>query len=102
MRRRDCLKTTLTGAAGAFLAPAIVPASVLGKDAPSHKIQVGQIGCGRIARAHDLPEVMKYGVARVVAVCDVDRRRADDGKSLVQQAYAKKGTSLDVTSLNIT
>jgi predicted dehydrogenase len=96
MRRRDCLRTTLTGTAGALLAPAIVPASVLGKEAPSHKIHVGQIGCGRIARAHDLPEVMKYDVARVVAVCDVDHHRVADGQTLVREAYARKGTTLDV------
>jgi myo-inositol 2-dehydrogenase/D-chiro-inositol 1-dehydrogenase len=89
MKRRDCLKTTLTGAAGALLAPAIVPGSVLGKEAPSHKIQIGQIGCGRIARAHDLPEVLKQDVARVIAVCDVDSRRLADGKTFVERAYAE-------------
>ncbi len=98
MKRRDCLKTALTGTAGALLAPVIVPSSVLGKDAPSSKIQVGQIGAGRIARSHDLPEVMKYDVARVVAVCDVDRKRSADGKALIERAYAKKGTSLDVAA----
>ena len=39
MKRRDCLKTTLTGVAGSLLAPAIVPSSVLGKDAPSSSAQ---------------------------------------------------------------
>jgi myo-inositol 2-dehydrogenase/D-chiro-inositol 1-dehydrogenase len=99
MKRRDCLKTTLAGATGALLAPAIVPASVLGKDAPSSKIHVGQIGCGRIARGHDLPEVMKYDVARVVAVCDLDSKRVAEGKDFVEQAHAKaKGQTLDVAT----
>lgn len=97
MRRRDCLKTTLTGAAGAFLAPAIVPSSVLGASAPSNKIHVGQIGLGRIARSHDLPEVMKYDVARVVAVCDVDRKRMAEGKALVEEKHAERsGGTLSV------
>jgi len=99
MKRRDCLKTALTGTAGALLAPTIVPASVLGKDAPSSKIHVGQIGCGRIARDHDLPEVMKYDAARVVAVCDLDGKRVAEGKDLVEQAHAKaRGQTLDVAT----
>ena len=99
MKRRDCLKTALTGTAGALLAPAIVPSSVLGKDAPSNKIHVGQIGCGRIARGHDLPEVMKYDVARVVAACDVDEKRVAEGKEFIEQAHAKaRGGTLDVAT----
>jgi myo-inositol 2-dehydrogenase/D-chiro-inositol 1-dehydrogenase len=99
MKRRDCLKTTLAGTAGALLAPAIVPSSVLGRDAPSSKIHVGQIGCGRIARGHDLPEVMKYDVARVVAVCDLDTKRAAEGRELVQRAHAKaRGGTLEVAT----
>lgn len=91
------------GAAGALLAPEIVPASVLGREAPSNKIQIGQIGVGRIARAHDLPEVMKNDVARVVAVCDVDSRRAADGKAFVERlANEARGRdhSLDVRTFS--
>ena len=72
-----------TRASPAWNRRAIVPASVLGKDAPSSKIHVGQIGCGRIARGHDLPEVMKYDVARVVAVCDIWPQRAQEAKAYV-------------------
>jgi predicted dehydrogenase len=93
MKRREYLKSALTGTAGALLAPSIVPASVLGANAPSNRIQIGQIGCGRIARVHDLPEVMKYDVARVVAVCDVDRKRVVEGKELVEGAYREKGVA---------
>jgi myo-inositol 2-dehydrogenase/D-chiro-inositol 1-dehydrogenase len=89
MKRRQWLESTLAGAAGAIVAPEIVPASVFGSEAPSSTIQVGQIGCGRIARAHDLPGVMQYEVARVVAVCDVDRKRASDGKTFVEETCAK-------------
>jgi predicted dehydrogenase len=89
MKRRELLKSTLLGAVGTFLAPEIVPASVLGKAAPSNKIHVGQIGFGRIARVHDLPEVMKNDVARVTAVCDVDTKRLADGKQFIEAAYAQ-------------
>jgi myo-inositol 2-dehydrogenase/D-chiro-inositol 1-dehydrogenase len=91
MKRRQWLESALAGTAGVFAAPDIVPASVLGAEAPSNTIHIGQIGCGRIARAHDLPEVMKYDVARVVAVCDVDRKRARAGKAFVEEAYARAG-----------
>lgn len=87
MTRRDYLKTTALGAAGMVVAPTIVPASVLGKNAPSNKIQIGQIGCGRIARSHDLAETFKYDIARVTAVCDVDRKRMRECKELVEKWY---------------
>jgi len=91
------------GAAGALLAPEIVPASVLGREAPSNKIQIGQIGVGRIARAHDLPEVMRNDVARVVAVCDVDSRRAADGKAFVERLASEargRDHALDVRTFS--
>ncbi|RZS98585.1 Gfo/Idh/MocA family oxidoreductase [Cecembia calidifontis] len=89
MNRRDFIKTTaLTGAALGF--PTIVPASVLGKNAPSNKIHIGQIGCGRIARYHDLPGTWAHDVARIVAVSDVDIKRMREGKELIEEHYSKK------------
>lgn len=70
--------------------PHIVPAHVLGKDAPSNKINIGQIGCGRIAREHDIKDTIKYDMARFVAVCDVDSKRAQDAKLLVDGFYREK------------
>lgn len=90
MSRRQYLKTATTGSLGMMLFPTIVPASVLGKNAPSNQIQIGQIGFGRIALGHDLPETMRYDVARVIAVCDVDRKRKENGKKWIEQWYAKK------------
>ncbi len=87
MQRRSFLKQA-TAAASA--APMIVPSSVFGSSAPSNKIQIGQIGCGRIARDHDLPGTLQHEVARVVAVCDLDKNRLVDGKKLVEEYYAKK------------
>lgn len=88
--RRDYLKRSLAGAAGAIFVPTIVPSSVFGKNAPSNKINIGQIGFGRIAQSHDLPETMKYDVARVIAVSDVDSKRKQDGKQYIEQWYAEK------------
>ncbi len=75
-------------AASAF--PTIVPASVFGKNAPSNRINVGQIGFGRIARSHDLPEILKHDYVHVVAVADVDRDGAAAGKEWLEQQQAKK------------
>ncbi len=91
--RRRFIKNTVKAAAGtaAFAGfPTIVPASVFGKNAPSNKINIGQIGIGRIARTHDCPETFKYDVARIMAIADVDRNRLESGKKLIEGWYAKK------------
>jgi len=93
MDRRVFIKNAAATTAGAIVIPTIVPSSVFGKNAPGNKIQIGQIGCGRIARSHDLPETWKYDAARIVAVSDVDSNRMEDGKKLVEEYYAGKGKS---------
>src|SRR5512140_3625023 len=73
---------------GAF--PTIVPSSVLGGQAPGNRINIGAIGAGRISRGHDMPGVWKHETARIVAVCDLDATRAEDGKRLVNGYYSGK------------
>ncbi|GAA0546639.1 Gfo/Idh/MocA family protein [Chitinophaga japonensis] len=90
--RRDFLKNSVKGAAGALVLsgfPTIVPAHVLGKDAPSNRINVGAIGNGRISRGHDMPGVWKHDHARIIAVCDVDRKRLQAARQLVNDHYSK-------------
>jgi predicted dehydrogenase len=87
--RRSFLKTA--GAATAALGfPTIVPSSVFGQFAPSKRINVGQIGAGRIARVHDLPGVLQYDNARITAICDLDVHRVEEGKQLVNEFYARR------------
>ncbi len=83
--------------ASALLAfPSIVPISVFGKNAPSNRINVAAIGSGRIARIHDMPGVWQYDYAQLMAVCDLDSKRAQEGKTLVNEYYTKKnGTPFD-------
>jgi predicted dehydrogenase len=69
--------------------PAIVPSSVLGARAPSKRINVGAIGTGRISRGHDMPGIWKHDIARIVAVCDLDAKRVDEAKALVNGRYTK-------------
>ncbi|MBB4080679.1 putative dehydrogenase [Lewinella aquimaris] len=87
MNRRSAIKKSLLATAATVAFPTIVPASVLGKNAPSNKLHIAQIGFGRIARGHDLPETMKNDMARVVAVCDVDSKRKELGKAYIEQYY---------------
>lgn len=91
--RRTFLKTTIKATAGSVAIagfPTIVPASVFGKYAPSNRINIGQIGIGRIARTHDLAETFKYDIANIMAVADVDRNRLQSGKQMIEGWYAKK------------
>jgi predicted dehydrogenase len=90
MQRRKFLKKSSATTVGAMVLPTIVPSSVFGKNAPSNKINIGQIGCGRIARSHDLPGTMQHDIARIIGVCDVDSKRANEGKELVEKYYQKK------------
>src|SRR3990172_3811594 len=82
--------------AGAFSAialsgfPTIIPSSVLGRNAPSNRINIGTIGTGRISRVHDMPDTWKYDHANIMAVCDLDTKRANDAKALVNNYYSEK------------
>lgn len=87
--RRRFLKTGLATAAVIGF-PTILPSIVLGQFAPSKRINIGAIGVGRISRVHDLPSIMQYDRARIVAVCDLDAHRVEDGKKLVNDYYSAK------------
>ncbi|MBL8266255.1 Gfo/Idh/MocA family oxidoreductase [Steroidobacter sp.] len=67
--------------------PLILPARLWAANGPNSRVRVGQIGCGRIARDHDMPGVLKSGLADIVAVCDVDANRAADAKKHLEQLY---------------
>jgi len=90
MKRREFIKGAVATTAGIVSFPAIVPSLVFGKSRPNDKINIAQIGFGRIAQGHDLPETIKHDMCRVVAVADVDIKRAKDGKRWIEQYYAKK------------
>lgn len=90
MKRRTFISKSMTAAAGTIILPTIVPSSVFGKNAPSEKINIGQIGFGRIAMTHDLAETLNYDIARIVAVADFDSNRAAKGKQFIENYYTKK------------
>lgn len=92
LSRRDFLRTTSVATA-ALGFPLIVPSRLLGADAPSKRIRVGHIGCGRIAQSHDMTGVANSGLADVLAVCDLDAKRIASGKATVEKLYRGKSAS---------
>jgi myo-inositol 2-dehydrogenase/D-chiro-inositol 1-dehydrogenase len=99
MERRNFIKNSSVVMAGTIILPTIVPSTVFGKDAPSNKINVAQIGFGRIAMTHDLAETLQYDVARVIAVADLDSNRAAKGRQFIENFYAKKTGSKDAINV---
>ena len=94
--RRDFCRTAVVAAA---VAPLIVPARLFGADAPSNRIRVGHIGCGRIASGHDMPGVAKSGLADVVAICDLDSKRLAGGKVTVEQLFRERNAPAPAIAL---
>ena len=88
--RRSFIRTAVGGGLGLAVLPNIIPARLLGADVPSKKINVAQIGCGRMGRS-DMGNVMKEPLARVVAVCDLDANRLAAGKKMAEDFYSKQG-----------
>ena len=87
--RREFLRNSIKATAILAL-PSIVPISVFGKNAPSNRINVAAIGNGRIGQGHDMPGVWQYDFAQLMAVCDLDANRAEEGKKLVNGYYSNR------------
>lgn len=87
--RRRFLKASAVAAA----APLILPSRVIGANGPGGKIAVGMIGMGRQAIGMNLPAFARIADCVVVAVCDVDAWRMEQGRLAVEKAYAKGAAS---------
>jgi predicted dehydrogenase len=93
MGRRQFLATAGKGVVASSVVagfPAIVPSSVFGATSPGNRINVGAIGTGRISRGHDLPGIWQHDIARVMAACDLDTKRMEDAKTLINGYYSKQ------------
>ena len=94
LTRRQFLKGSAAVAASMALAgPTIVPASVLGANAPGNRIAIGMIGMGRQAFHSNLKSFLHSSDTQVVAVCDVDAWRLDNARKAVEKHYAKNQRS---------
>lgn len=88
--RRDFLKKSILGTAGFIVAPTIIPSSVLGKDAPSNRINVAMIGCGRQTVKPNIPQLLQSDLGHILAVCDVDKWRLNQAVQQVNKGYSDK------------
>jgi len=79
-------------AAGGFVAfPAIISAGLLRRAAPSKMINVGIIGCGRIATSMEMPGILqRTDMARITAICDLDSKRLAFSKNRLENDYKEK------------
>jgi len=111
--RRDFLKLFSRAAAAGLAVPDILPARALRAaegDAENDRPVFGCIGCGDMAFRYPWKDIVdvnnadKFG--RVVAVCDVDFKRAEDasdgGKRAVYQDYRKLLDRQDIDAVTIT
>ena len=93
--RRNFIKhASLTSAA--ISAPMIIPSRLLAQAAPSNKITLGFIGMGNQGTSRNLGTFLHHlPETKVLAVCDVDSRKAANAKSIVDKHY--KNTDCDTT-----
>jgi predicted dehydrogenase len=89
LSRRDFLRKGIV-AGTLYAVPLVVPYSVFGAAAPSNRVTIGAIGIGRQCFEADLPEILGFKDVQVVAVCDVDGRRLENARRLVERTYAAK------------
>ena len=87
INRRQFLKSSAGAAAVLGITPSIIPARVLGAEAPSNQITIGMIGVGDHGTAWNLSFYLKNKAARVVAVCDVDSNRLFRAQETVKERY---------------
>ncbi len=90
--RREFLKKSAVGTASALFAPSFIPRTYLfgGDTPPSRRINVAQIGCGRMGM-EDLRGTMAHDRSRIVAVCDLDAKRLDAARGEVERFYRGQG-----------
>jgi len=87
LTRRNFVQS-VAGAAAAT--PWLIPASARGAAAPSNRINVALIGRGCMGRGHLNHLIGCYKTVQVLAVCDVDASRCNEGKETVDANYAQK------------
>src|SRR5437016_6344242 len=85
--RRDFILGSIAASAAMY-----VPAHVLGREgkvAPNEKITLGIIGIGPRC-TYDLKSILPFSDVRCLAIADVQAKRRDAGKTLVDEHYGNK------------
>ncbi len=84
----------LRAGAAMSIAPAFIPARLLGAEAPSKKITVGFIGTGDHGTGWNLRRYLELREAKVVVVCDVDGNRMRHAKNNVDETYGNRDCAM--------
>lgn len=82
-------RTFLKGMLAAGTVPTIIPAKVLGADAPSKKLNLGVVGVGARGTG-DFHSFIGHPGVRVVAIADCNRRNLDRAMGIVRGRYGEK------------
>ncbi len=93
-RRSFLAKAATAGAAASFAS--VLPSRVVGRDtepAPSETLSLGVIGIGPRC-IYDLKSMLQFSDVRCVAIADVQARRRDAGKLLVDEHYGNNDCKL--------
>lgn len=80
----------IAGSLASATAFSIVPATALGRGgrpAPSERITVGMIGCGKMANDYHIPSLLNLDDVQLVTVCEVDQTRRDAARLRVNDKY---------------
>jgi predicted dehydrogenase len=89
--RRSFLKSGLAGVLAAGVAPQVIPARLLGAQAPSKKVTLGCIGVGAHGFGVNLKSFLQEDDCRVVAVCDVWGKRRAAARQEADRTYGATG-----------
>lgn len=76
----------LAKSAGVLGFPAIIPASVLGQNAPSNKITMAVLGWGMMGPSNT-NKFLAEADCQIVAACDIDKRNLEKAVGTVNAAY---------------
>ncbi len=89
--RREIVRRTALSVASAAT-PSLIPASALGKGAPapSERVACGVIGLGAMGLGH-LGWCLADPAVELIAVCDVDAVRREEGRQRAEAAYRNAG-----------
>src|SRR5436190_4153365 len=96
LNRRGFLKTALTAGVVAATAPMVVRGAVLGRDggvSPSEQIILGGIGIGNRGR-YVLSCFLPNPDVQFVAVCDVQAKRRESVKKMVDDHYGNRDCAI--------
>jgi predicted dehydrogenase len=94
--RRGFLKTALSAAGAAVVAPTIIPSSALGLDGavpPSERVVVGGIGIGNRG-TYDLGCFLEQKDVQFVAVCDIKDARRTAVKKIADDKYGNSNCDM--------